>query len=103
MKPAQLRLKADLDATEFYDLDFPLIGNWQAREVRSAAEAREGLYQQVPNPVRWTETMRHLAAEGVTRTVEVGAGGVLTGLLRGVGPPIAGLRFGEPGDLAALG
>ena len=58
MKPAQERLKADLDATQFRDLAVPLINNWQAREIRTGAEAREGLYEQVPNPVRWTETIR---------------------------------------------
>ncbi len=103
MAPAQQQLKADLDATRFNDLDFPLINNWQAREIRSGAEAREGLYQQVPNPVRWAETMRLLATRGVERSVEVGAGGVLTGLLRGMEPPITGFKFGEPADLAALG
>jgi [acyl-carrier-protein] S-malonyltransferase len=103
MKPAQERLKTDLDATEFRDLDFPLVNNWQAREVRSGPEAREGLYQQVPNPVRWTETMRYLAKAGVERSVEVGPGSVLTGLLRGVEPPITGFKLGEPGDLEALG
>lgn len=102
MTPAQERLRADLDATEFRDLAFPLINNWQAAEVRSGADAREGLYQQVPNPVRWADTMRHLAGQGVTRIVEVGAGNVLNGLLRGVEPPIAGLKFGDPADLAAL-
>lgn len=103
MAPAQQQLKTDLDATEFRDLAFPLVNNWQAREVRTGAEAREGLYQQVPNPVRWVETVRLLAAQGVTRAVEVGAGAVLTGLLRGVEPPIAGFKFGDPADLAALG
>src|ERR1700676_1053803 len=44
MKPAQERLRADLDATEFRDLTCPLINNWQAREIRTGAEAREGLY-----------------------------------------------------------
>ena len=102
LRPAQERLRADLDATEFRDLAFPLINNWQARETRSAAEAREGLYQQVPNPVRWSESMSYLAAHGVTRAVEVGAGSVLTGLLRGVEPPIAGLKFGEPADWEKL-
>ena len=38
----------------------------------------------------------------MTRFVEVGAGGVLTGLLRGISPSLAGLRFGEPAELAAL-
>ena len=103
MKPAQERLRVDLDATEFRDLACPLVNNWQAAEVRTGAEAREGLYQQVPNPVRWVEAVRYLAAQGVKRCVEVGAGGVLTGLLRGIEPSLAGLRFGEPAELAALG
>jgi [acyl-carrier-protein] S-malonyltransferase len=102
MQPAQERLRADLDATEFRDLACPLVNNWRAAEIRTGAEAREGLYQQVPNPVRWVETIRHLAAQGVARCVEVGAGGVLTGLLRGIEPSLAGLRFGEPAELAAL-
>ena len=48
LKPAQDRLKPDLDATEFRDLTIPLINNWQAREVRTGADAREGLYHQIP-------------------------------------------------------
>jgi [acyl-carrier-protein] S-malonyltransferase len=102
MRPAQERLRADLDAAEFRDLACPLIDNWQAREIRTGAEAREGLYQQVPNPVRWVESVRKLAGLGVTRCIEVGAGGVLTGLLRNIDPSIAGLKFGAPGDLEAL-
>ena len=102
LRPAQERLRADLDATEFQDLRFPLVNNWQAREVRTGAEARRGLYEQVPNPVRWAESMAYLAAQGVTRAVEVGAGSVLTGLLRGVKPAIEGFKFGEPADLEKL-
>jgi [acyl-carrier-protein] S-malonyltransferase len=102
MKPAQERLRVDLDSTEFRDLACPLVNNWQAAEVSTGAQAREGLYQQVPNPVRWVETVRYLAAHGVQRSVEVGAGGVLTGLLRGIEPSLTGLRFGEPAELAAL-
>jgi [acyl-carrier-protein] S-malonyltransferase len=102
MKPAQERLKADLDAVEFRDLSVPLINNWQAREVRSGAEAREGLYQQVPNPVRWAEAIRVMAAAGVTRFLEVGAGGVLTGLLRNIDPSLTGSRFGEATDWEKL-
>jgi [acyl-carrier-protein] S-malonyltransferase len=102
MRPAQERLRADLDAVEFRDLACPLVNNWQAREVLDGAEAREGLYQQVPNPVRWVESVRLLAERGVTRAVETGAGGVLTGLLRSIAPGIAGLKFGEPADMANL-
>jgi [acyl-carrier-protein] S-malonyltransferase len=102
MRPAQDRVKADLDAAPFQDLCCPLVNNWQAREVRAGAEAREGLYQQVPNPVRWVDSVRHLAAQGVERAVEVGAGAVLNGLLRSIAPTIARLKFGEPEDLAML-
>jgi len=98
MRPAQERLKADLDATEFRDLEIPLVNNWQAREIRTAAEAREGLYQQVPNPVRWEESVRRLAAQGVDRAIECGPGKVLTGLLRAIDRNIKCVPFGEPGD-----
>ncbi|MDE3168018.1 MAG: ACP S-malonyltransferase, partial [Acidobacteriota bacterium] len=63
---------------------------------------REGLYQQVPNPVRWTESVRALAAAGATRFIEVGPGAVLTGLLRAIDPALTGAKFGEPADLEKL-
>jgi [acyl-carrier-protein] S-malonyltransferase len=84
MKPAQDRLSPDLDACEFRDLSIPLINNVAAKEVRSAAEAREGLRDQVPNPVRWEETVRALASRGVGHFVEVGPGRVLIGLVRSI-------------------
>jgi [acyl-carrier-protein] S-malonyltransferase len=99
MEPAQKRLKADLDATEFRDPAVPLVNGWQAQLIRTGAEAREGLYQQVPNPVRWTEVIQKLSSLGVGRFVEVGAGGVLTGLLRNIGGELEGSKFGEAQDL----
>ena len=88
MKPAQEQLARDLNSTEFRDLAVPLVNNWQASLIRTGAEAREGLYQQVPNPVRWTESIEELASEGVTQFIEVGAGRVLTGLLRNINPDL---------------
>jgi [acyl-carrier-protein] S-malonyltransferase len=88
MKPAQDRLKMDLDAATFHDLQVPLINNWQAEEVHTAEEAREGLFQQVPNPVRWTDTVRYLGEHGVDRFIEVGPGTVLAGLVRTILPGI---------------
>jgi [acyl-carrier-protein] S-malonyltransferase len=102
MRPAQQRLKADLDAAAFGDLRCPLINNWQAAEVLTGVEVRRGLYEQVPNPVRWLEIIRRLAAAGVERYIEVGPGGVLTGLLRSIDPGLAGFRFGEAADLAKI-
>jgi [acyl-carrier-protein] S-malonyltransferase len=102
LKPAQDRMKPELDATEFRDLTIPLINNWQARDVRTGAEAREGLYQQIPNAVRWSESIALLASRGVTRFIEVGAGAVLTGLLRNIDPALTGVKFGEAADLEKI-
>ena len=102
MRPAQEKMKTELDAAPFGELRCPLINNWQAREIRTGGEAREGLYQQIPNPVRWLETVRYLAAQGVEQLVDVGAGGVLTGVLRNIDPNLKGVRFGEAGDLEKL-
>lgn len=98
MRPAQERLEPDLDSTAFADLAIPLVNNWEAREIRSGAEARQGLYHQIPNPVRWSETITYLAGRGVTRFVEVGPGRVLTGLLRSIDATLEGFRFGEATD-----
>jgi [acyl-carrier-protein] S-malonyltransferase len=102
MRPAQERLQADLDAATFYDLEVPLINNWLAREIHTAAEAREGLFQQVPNPVRWTESVRYLGAQGVTRFIEVGPGTVLAGLVRTILPHVRCDSFGEAAQLEKL-
>lgn len=99
MKPAQDRLRIDLDTAVFSDLRVPLVNNWEAREIRLAESAREGLYQQVPNPVRWSDSIIHLASVGVTRFVEVGPGSVLTGLLRNIDPSRSATKFGEAEDV----
>ena len=102
MTPAQERLKADLDAVTFADLRMPLINNWRAAEIRTGADAREGLYQQVPNSVRWVESMQKLASLGVDRWFEVGAGSVLAGLLRTIVTGAKATSFGEAKDIEKL-
>lgn len=98
MRPAQVMLKADLDETKFKGLSVPLVNNWQARVIQSGEDAREGLFEQVPNPVRWVETVRLLASNGVTHTIEIGAGKVLCGLVKNIDNTLVPLNFGLPGD-----
>ncbi len=102
MEPAQERLSPDLDCTRFNDLAVPLINNWQAAPITTGGEARRGLFEQIPNPVRWTDTIRYLSQQGVTRFIEVGAGGVLTGLLRNIDPNLQGIKFGEASDFEKI-
>jgi [acyl-carrier-protein] S-malonyltransferase len=98
MTPAQERMREELEAVEFRDLDVPLVNNWQARAVRSAADVRQGLVEQIPNPVQWVATLRLLAAEGVTGGYEVGPGAVLSGLVKQTEPGIEMARRGEARD-----
>lgn len=102
MRPAQEKLQPDLDAADFEDLATPLINNWQAREVRTAVEAREGLFEQIPNPVLWAQSVRRLVENGVERWYEIGAGTVLTGLLRSIAPGAQAIAFGEARDASKL-
>jgi [acyl-carrier-protein] S-malonyltransferase len=99
MRPAQQQLALDLETTEFRDLTAPLVNNWRAEIVTTGAAARQGLYEQIPSPVRWTDSVRLLARSGVTHFVEVGPGSVLLGLCRSIDPSLKGVRFGEPADL----
>jgi len=99
MQPAQQRLAADLDAIELRDLQIPLVNNADAAIVRTGGEAREGLKKQVPSPVRWEESVRLLASEGVEQFLEVGPGRVLTGLLRGIDRALQGQAVGDVATL----
>lgn len=99
MAPAQQQLKADLDRTAFADLKIPLVNNWKAEAVTTAAAVREGLYQQVPNPVLWADSIRAIRSMGADRFIEVGAGSVLSGLCRQIDPSFTGAKFGEPSDM----
>ncbi len=83
MQPAEDRLAEDLDNTEFYDLNFPVINNIEAAEITGAEQARVGLKKQVTRPVYWHDTMlRFLVEKKIQKFAEIGSGKVLTGLLK---------------------
>lgn len=82
MLPAQERLEEDLAKIEFSDLRFPIIENVTS-EVNSKGErVRTALTEQVSSPVRWAQSVEKLLAEEVETFIEVGAGKVLSGLVR---------------------
>lgn len=99
MRPAQQRLQEDLESLPFVDPAFPIVNNWQAEEVTTGDAARRGLYEQIPNPVRWTETILTMVHSGIEHFVEVGAGSVLLGLIRNINPGLQSAKFGEPADM----
>jgi [acyl-carrier-protein] S-malonyltransferase len=71
-----------LDATPLRQPPVPLVVNATAGPLTDPDEIRDALGRQLTSPVRWTESMRWIIAQGVTRFVEVGPKDVLSGLLR---------------------
>lgn len=82
MEPAQRQMIPLLEAVEFRDLRFPMVNNVDAKFVTSGGDARDGLIRQIPSTVRWRASILRLLEEDVDSFVEVGAGRVLTALIR---------------------
>jgi len=99
MAPAGARLARELDEAAVVDPVVPVVRNVDAGVTRTAAEVRPFLLRQVASPVRWTDCVRRLAAEGATAFVEVGPGRVLTGLLRRIITGAQGMSIEDPEGL----
>jgi [acyl-carrier-protein] S-malonyltransferase len=82
MRPAQERLTPELEEIEFADFATPLVNNVRAEMIHTGIEARLGLIDQIPSPVRWEPSMRQLLSRGIDQFIEVGPGRVLTGMMR---------------------
>ena len=82
MFPAQERLEKDLREINFQDFKFPVIENVSAEANTKGERVREALTEQVSSPVRWAESIQNLISKGVDTFVEVGAGKVLSGLVK---------------------
>ncbi len=82
MAPARERMEPLLQAAAFTDARFPVVTNVDAELVSSGRGLRQALIGQIDSPVRWVESVRRLAAEGVDRGLEIGPGSTLAGLVR---------------------
>ena len=81
-KPAAEQLTADLAALSFAPMQIPVVNNVDVAVVDSADAVKDALIRQLYSPVRWTESVEWLVAQGVTDIVELGAGKVLSGLIK---------------------
>lgn len=82
MRPAQDCLAEDLRQVKFEDPEVPVIANIDAQPKTSAENSREALIEQVTGAVQWSHCVQKLIQLGAMLFVEVGAGRVLTGLMR---------------------
>ena len=82
MQPAQQELQAAIEAADFRTPVCPIYQNVDALPHTDAAEIKANLVAQLTSPVRWTQSVQHMAADGAEEFVECGPGTVLTGLIR---------------------
>lgn len=80
----------------------PLVANVTASPVRTPSEIRRRLVEQVTAMVRWRESVLFLQSEDVEEIVEVGAGRVLTGLVKRIAPELKARAVGTPTEAEAL-
>lgn len=82
MKPAAEKLAIDLAALTFNTPKCAVINNVDVKAETSADAIKDALVRQLYSPVRWTETVQALVAQGITQSYEFGPGKVLTGLAK---------------------
>ena len=80
----------------------PVVANVSAARTTDPAEIIDLLVKQVTATVRWRECMLAMAALGVDSFVELGAGKVLSGLVKRVTPDATGINAGTPAEIEAL-
>ncbi len=79
---ARDKLAAALEKIKFSDPQRPFVNNVTGDYVRKASDVKQGLIDQMVNPVRWEESIKRLVTDGARTFVELGPGKVLKGLIR---------------------
>jgi [acyl-carrier-protein] S-malonyltransferase len=78
----------------------PLVSNVLARPISDPDEIRRRLVEQVTGTVRWRESIAYMSAQGASRFFEIGAGKVLSGLVKRIADGAVGIAVGGPADIA---
>ena len=99
MQPAAERLRAYLDTVALAAPRTALLNNVDVREEREAARIKDALVRQAASPVRWVQTVRCLAEQGVTHVLECGPGKVLAGLVKRIDGSLQGMALADAASL----
>lgn len=99
MEPAQLHMAEALQKVTIQDPAVPLMDNVSAKMTQKGTELRHLLIRQVTGRVRWREGVMAMAEQGVTTTIEIGAGKVLTGLSKRIAPSLEAFALNTPYDI----
>jgi [acyl-carrier-protein] S-malonyltransferase len=103
MQPAAVAMEEALKGVKIHAPKPPLVSNVEAAAVTETQAIRAGLVAQVTATVRWRESVAYMSEHGVTRFIELGAGKVLTGLIKRIVDGATTINIGAPADVAAFG
>ncbi|MFM7046772.1 MAG: ACP S-malonyltransferase [Actinomycetota bacterium] len=102
MTPARERLRAAIAAARPRDTDVPIVSNVDALNHHTGDEWAGLLSAQLCSPVRWKQSLLHLQQQGVAGYVELGPGGVLTGMVKRTIDGARSISVSTPEELNAL-
>lgn len=102
MAPAAKVMKEALSKVKTKDAQIPLIANVLATPITDAQEIIKHLVKQVTGSVRWRESVAYMVENGVTDVVELGAGKVLSGIVKRSYKEVNALSVSTPADVEAL-
>lgn len=88
MNPAKVELAAAINSTDFHTPTCPVYQNVNALPQTDPAQIKENLIAQLTAPVRWTQTVKNMVADGATDFTECGPGAVLQGLIKKIEPTV---------------
>lgn len=101
MQPAADAMAEALADVEISSPAVPVVANVRAAPVQDPAEIRRCLVEQVTGTVRWRESVAFMAASGAGTFYEIGAGKVLSGLVRRIDATLTASGIGDPGEVDA--
>ncbi|EPA9109382.1 ACP S-malonyltransferase [Serratia liquefaciens] len=101
MKPAADKLAVALQDITFSAPQVPVVNNVDVRAESDPEAIRSALVRQLYSPVRWTESVEFMAAQGVTSLLEVGPGKVLTGLTKRIVDTLTAVAVNDAASLTA--
>ena len=102
MQPAADEMEARLKDVAIAPPKVPLIANVTAREVSDPDTIRRLLVEQVTGRVRWRECVLYMGEQGVSELVELGAGKILTGMVRRINRDMTGSAIQTPAEIDAF-
>ncbi len=99
MQPAAMKLGGYLNGIQISSPGIPVLNNVDVRQEQDPVKIKDALVRQAASPVRWVETIRHMAEQGVTHVVECGPGKVLAGLVKRIDARAQGIAAADRASL----